>query len=82
MTIKYTVIEAESMGSLIDLVNEAMAVGWVPHGGVAASYEWISAPRDYPTDGWRNDHFAQAMILKAKVTRGETDAIPAGADEA
>jgi len=51
---RYTVIDAPSAGGLALLVNQAIADGWRPQGGVS-----VAVP---PGDGGSGPHYYQAMV--------------------
>ncbi len=51
---KYQVIDADDIEALVELVNEAIADGWKPQGGVASTKAVDQGRCDY--------YYAQALI--------------------
>lgn len=58
---RYEIVAQRHLDDLADLVNEEMARGWIPQGGIAY----------YPGEGKNDPIFCQAMILPSGVVMGE-----------
>lgn len=61
---KYRIIESEDSDRLESLVNQAMADGWIPQGGVCAVRYQYESHGDTQSAWW----YSQAMVVLRGVT--------------